>query len=191
MSVNKEVTDQMLDQVETYFIMSKFSSEEKFVVEAERVFSSLRGCQSVSLGVDMRYDKSNSPPVLDSMKVRWRISPAGGHRLWSSSEVEIILGVVASHKTPNVKETQLCIEPHGFLQLSAGGWELMSKHNIVSCVDFVGYYLSRDSTWLRQLIHVQKLKGGRSITPEGALGICELLKVSRCFCCWSIVEDIL
>jgi len=176
--------------VETYFIMSKFSSEEKFVVEAERLFSSLRGCQSVSLGVDMRDHRECHHPVLESMDVRWRIDPAGVRHVWSSSEVEIILGVVASRKTPNVKETQLCMDAHDFKQLSAGGWELMSKHNIISYVDFVGYYLSGDSTWLRQLIHVQNLNGGSSVSREGVVEICELLKVS-CSCCWSIVEDIL
>ena len=82
-------------------IKSKFTAEEEFVKEAERVFTSLKDREPFSLGVDLRYESL-------SVDIHWRITPPKG-RDFTASEVEFMLSVLVSRQTPNVTETQLSL----------------------------------------------------------------------------------
>jgi len=163
------------------WLQSVFSTKEQFVGEVEKIFSSLKDHQPYSLGVDM----SHYATVFE-VDVRWRISPEHApedFRHCSSSEVEFILGVVASRQPPNVKETKLSLWSNRLGDISDELWTLMSKLNNLTHLHIGSNNLRAVSPLLGDLIHLQRLDlGGNYISDEGVVGVCELLKV----CCSSV-----
>ena len=106
-------------------IHSVFSTKEEFVVEVEKIFSSLKDSPPFSLGVDM--GRHWRPIQVD---VEWRITTSDSDRhRWSLSEVEFVLSVVVSRQTPNVKEIRINVVAERFGDISAEVWKLLSKLN--------------------------------------------------------------
>ena len=62
-------------------IESKFATEEEFVKEVEKIFTSLKDRHPFSLGIDMGYYESSL-----EVDIHWIISPVGGGQ-WSLSPV--------------------------------------------------------------------------------------------------------
>jgi len=153
----------------------KFISKEEFVAEVEKVFSSLKEHQPFSLGVEMGY-----PCKEMGVEVEWRITSPDEARQWSLAEVEFMLGVVVSRQTPNVRETKLDFCTCKLGDISAEVWKLLSKLNNLTHLNLGDNNLSVVSPLVGDLIHLRILHlHGNRISPEGVVGVCELLKV----CC--------
>ena len=163
-------------------IESKFTTEEEFVEEVEKIFTSLKDRNPFSLGIYMGYDE------LSFMEgdIYWRIFPPDGGR-WSLSKVESALRVLASRQTPNVREAKLYLYDNELGDISAEVWKLCSKLNNLTCLNIGDNKLKVVSSLVCDLTHLQHLNLYRNkISAEGVVVVCELLKV-----CSLIVFDTL
>ena len=167
---------------EKKWIESKFTTEEEFVKEVEKVFTSLKDRHPFSLAIDMGYYTS-----LMEADVNWRIAPAVGGDTWSLSQVESALRVLASRQTPNVRETLLNISYNGLGDISAEVWKLLSKFNNLTYLNLALNKLSVISPLVCDLTHLQYLHlNHNNISAEGVVGVCELLKVLIIIRLWRI-----
>ena len=161
-------------QKEKMEIKSKFRTEEEFVKEVEKVFTSLKDRHPFSLGVDMGGYEGWSAEV----DIHWRIVPPLRGHSWSLSQVESALRVLTSRQTPNVRETKLDISDNELENVSAEVWKLISKLNNFTYLDIADNKLSVISPLVCDLTHLQQLNlNFNNISAEGVDGVCELLKV--------------
>lgn len=159
-------------QKEKKKIESAFRTEEEFVKEVEKIFTSLKGHDPFSLEVNM-----GSYGLELEVDIEWKIALPDG-RQWSLSQVESALRVLASRQTPNVRETHLNIGDNNLGDISAEVWRLFPKLNNLSYLDIGLNKLSVVSPLVCDLTHLQHLNlNGNHISAEGVVGVCELLKV--------------
>ena len=169
-------------------IKSVFTTEEEFVKEVEKIFTSLKNRNPFSLGVNMGYWEWSSSEV----DIQWRIVHPPDGRRWSLSEVELVLSVLASRQTPNVTETKLDLDGNELGDISAEVWKLCSKLNNLTYLNVGDNKLRIISPLVCYLVHLQQLHSyGNIISVEGVVVVCELLKVCCSVVCWLIVLDIL
>jgi len=142
------------------------------VKEVEKIFSSLKDHKPFSLGVDMGADD------IPSVDVKWRISiHRFNHQL---STIEFRLNVLISHQLPNVTETRFSFHGCNLSRIPTELWRLLSKFNNLTYLNIGFNTLRVVSPLVCDLIHLQELHlEAISISAEGVVGVCELLKV----CC--------
>jgi len=154
-----------------------FSGEEKekFAAEVERIFSRLKNKKPFSLGLTDVYWTLE-------VDVEWIVFDREDRKL-TPSEVEFMLGVLASHQTPNVKETNISLYNNEFEDESAEVWKWLPKLNNLTYLNFGRNDLSVISPLVCDLIHLQHLHlNENNVSAQGVVIVCELLKV-----CCSIV----
>ena len=148
-------------------IETEFRTEEEFVKEVEKIFTSLKDRNPFSLAIDMGDYES-----LMEVDVQWRIFPplVGGRRRWSLSQVASALRVLASRQTPNVRETLLIISYNYLGDISAEVWKLCSKLNNLTYLHIGINKLRVISPLVCVLVHLQQLQlNDNNISAEGVV----------------------
>jgi len=180
------------EEKKTNEMVTIFTSAEEFTRKVDEVISSLKSRQPFSLG--LKLTRNNNPNM--SADVIWRLIPREDWTLWSFTELELALNVLVCRlqTAANVVETQLNLT-YSLLgnasdEEQARVWKLMSKLNNLTYLNISSNKLKVISPLVCDLIHLQHLGlSNNCITPEGMIGVCELLKVCCVVLCLGKHDD--